>query len=1137
LFVGKSAIIDKRSEVEGGIWSLSPEPPLSHAERGALMKLYSFGSRVDWGEALDVSLFYGRTSELALLAKWIVQERCRIVRVLGMGGIGKSALAITFMRQVTSSFHAMVFRSVRDAPPCMDLLCDCLQVLSPQPLPTLPTSIERSIDLLLECFQTQRCLLVLDNLETLLQERDSEGRIRAGYEDYITLLRRVAETPHQSCLLVTSRESLAELRQQESRQTDVRALRLGGLESDACEQLFEECDLVGTTQDRMRLVQRYVGNPLALKIVAESITELFGGEIGPFLEQDTVIFSSIRDLLARQWTRLTALEQALLIWLAIVREPREETDLHAMLEPPVAVGQVHEALEALYRCSLVERGQQQATFTLQSVVLEYVTEGLVERVSEQIQHALWEYLISYALEQAGAKEYVRQAQERLIVAQILLRLQALSRETDVREDLLLSLLNQLRGWDQEAQGYGPANLIMLLRRLRGHLCGLDLSHLAIRGGYLQGVEMQDTKLCGSMLSDTVFTEALHAIWAVAVSSTGKFWAAGSWRGEVRIWSEGGQRLHLVWQAHTDNVFTLAFSPDERTLATGSWDSTVKLWDVQSGTLLWVGRHTNLVQSVAFAPDGHTLASGGNDTVVQLWDLPSGKPVQTLTSQGNVIYSLVWSPDGHMLACGGFDGCIRLWLLQRGQPAACVKTLVGHSNWVHSLAFAPDGTQLASGSWDNTVKLWDVASGRVLQTLTGHTQRIYSVAWSPDGRTLASASFDKTIWLWDVAQKRYRAALHGHTAAVYSLAFTTDSSRLLSSSEDSTIRVWDVDSGECVRILQGYAVCFYGLDWSPAGSHLVSGSTDGLVIIWEGTGKMSPRVLGAHHWLVHDVAWSPDRRWIASCGWDNAIRLWEPTTGACLYILRNPEQKDILFLGAAWSPDGRWFASGSYLEGIHIWDVTERRLHMVEQTSQIVFRDIAWSPDGTQLASGSNDGSVCLWDPFAGTLQQRLPGHQGIVMKVAWSPDGTRLASAGDGRSGGELLVWEVQSGKCVRSFVGQPALVFAVTWDLSGDLLVSGDSDGTLRWWDVPRGECVRVRQGHQGIIRALRRSPNGQWVASCGDDGAIRIWDLHSGEYLHTLRRDRPYERLDITGIKGLTEAQKATLRALGAVEDASVN
>ena len=195
-----------------------------------------------------------------------------------------------------------------------------------------------------------------------------------------------------------------------------------------------------------------------------------------------MIFSSLRDLLAEQWTRLSALEQALLTWLAIVREPLEAVELHELLlVAPVAEGQVREALEALHRRSLVEQGKQPATFTLQSVVLEYVTEVLVERVSEQIQQGVWEDLISYALEQAGAKEYVRQTQERLIVAPILVRLQTLFQQADALEEQLLGLLDQLRTWDQETQGYGPANLIALLRLLRGHLRGLDLSQLATSG--------------------------------------------------------------------------------------------------------------------------------------------------------------------------------------------------------------------------------------------------------------------------------------------------------------------------------------------------------------------------------------------------------------------------------------------------------------------------------------------------------------------------------------------------------------------------------------------------------------------------------------------------------------------------------
>jgi WD40 repeat protein len=167
------------------------------------------------------------------------------------------------------------------------------------------------------------------------------------------------------------------------------------------------------------------------------------------------------------------------------------------------------------------------------------------------------------------------------------------------------------------------------------------------------------------------------------------------------------------------------------------------------------------------------------------------------------------------------------------------------------------------------------------------------------------------------------------------------------------------------------------------------------------------------------------------------------------------------------------------------------------------------------------------------VRQQLPGHQRGLTSVAWSPDSTRLASASGGGSSGEILVWEVESGKCLQTFAGHCDQVASVTWNQSGDLLISGDSDGLLRWWEVESGKCLRECRAHQGTIWSLKRSPNGRWLASGGDDGAIRIWDLYNADPVQTLRRDRPYERLDITGIRGLTEAQKATLRALGAIEN----
>ena len=158
----------------------------------------------------------------------------------------------------------------------------------------------------------------------------------------------------------------------------------------------------------------------------------------------------------------------------------------------------------------------------------------------------------------------------------------------------------------------------------------------------------------------------------------------------------------------------------------------------------------------------------------------------------------------------------------------------------------------------------------------------------------------------------------------------------------------------------------------------------------------------------------------------------------------------------------------------------------------------------------------------------------MVMCVVWSPDGKRLASGGGVRGGGELFVWDAHSGESLCALNELNEVVYALAWSSSGRMLIGGDSDGMLHWWDVERGKCIQTRQAHQGAIQSLKVSPDGRWLSSCGDDGTITIWELEGGEHRRTLRRDRPYERLDISGVQGLTQAQRASLRALGAIERA---
>jgi WD40 repeat protein len=296
-------------------------------------------------------------------------------------------------------------------------------------------------------------------------------------------------------------------------------------------------------------------------------------------------------------------------------------------------------------------------------------------------------------------------------------------------------------------------------------------------------------------------------------------------------------LDRTLKGHSGWVTGVAFSSDGRRLASGSWDQTVKFWDVPTGQELnTVGKKVKEVQALAFSRDGHWLAAENSKDIVTLWDATTGREIRTFASDralgalgSNWVYSIAFSPDGRWLASGVDDKTVRLWDVTTGRA---VRDFTSLRRSVIYAAFSPDGRWLASGNDDKSIRIWDVATGQEIRRLSGHKKPIFAVAFSPNGHWLASASADKSIKLWDIATGREVHTLTGHGNLVTSLAFSPDGRWLASGSWDKTVKIWDVETGNDVQTLanaRNHSV--YSVAFDSYGRWLASGSEDGTISLW------------------------------------------------------------------------------------------------------------------------------------------------------------------------------------------------------------------------------------------------------------------------------------------------------------------
>jgi len=573
--------------------------------------------------------------------------------------------------------------------------------------------------------------------------------------------------------------------------------------------------------------------------------------------------------------------------------------------------------------------------------------------------------------------------------------------------------------------------------------------------------------------------------SVSFSPDGETLASGSYDNTIKLWNvESGKEIRTL-MGHSNYVYSVSFSPDGETLASGSWDKIIKLWNVETGKEIrtLIG-HTDSVRSVSFSPDGVTTASGSDDNTIKLWNVETGKEIRTLIGHNNYVLSVSFSPDGETLASGSWDNTIKLWNVETGKE---IHTLIGHSNWVNSVSFSPDGVTLASGSDDNTIKLWNVEIGKEICTLTGHSNYVTSVSFSPDGVTLATGSYDKTIKLWNVETGKEIRTLMWHTDSVRSVSFSPDGETTASGSYDNTIKLSNVETGKEILTLSGHFNPVYSVSFSPDGVTLASGSADKTIKLWNVETEKEIRTLIGHSNSVRSVSFSPDGVTLASGSADKTIKLWNVETGKEILTLSGHTNH---VRNVSFSPDGVTLASGSADKTIKLWNVETGKeiLTLIGHSNPV--RSVSFSPDGVTTASGSDDKTIKLWNVETGKEIRTLIGHSASVTSVSFSPNRVTLASGSDDKT---IKLWNVETGKEIRTLIGHSASVTSVSFSPDGVTLASGSYDNTIKLWNVETGKEISTFAVHFYAVWSISFSPDGKTLASGSLDNTIKLWNLYS--------------------------------------------
>lgn len=706
-------------------------------------------------------------------------------------------------------------------------------------------------------------------------------------------------------------------------------------------------------------------------------------------------------------------------------------------------------------------------------------------------------------------------------------------DNDKTSNLLRKVILSTRGNNFLSTGYSGGNALTLLSKFtNGNLTKGDFSETVLCGADLTYSALIDANFTNSDLTDAKVPKVFGAIFSIVVSQDKKLIATTGSNCTIDIWEDGCSEPFLTLRGHNEWIRSLSFSHTGKMLYSGSFDHTVRAWNLETGECIKVfNGHTSRVNSVCLSLDDKYIVSGSDDFTIKIWDPHAGGCLKTLMGHTREVEAVLITQDTQKVISASSDQTIKIWDLDRG---TCLDTLEGHLGRVRGLALNAKEDLLISAGFDHTIRMWNLSTRICVQTFYGHNHaKFSSVIFDESNNRVISSSYDQTIRIWDSETGNCLRTLIGHSDWVRTIALDRHGN-LLSGSDDHTIKRWNLDTGDCIETLKGITGQVRSLAISPDGKSLAIGTEDIGIKIWKDidnqaftTEKIIVQAFRGHDSRINSLKIDASGQLLVTAGFDKTAKVWNLEKRTCRYILRDHTGcvNSVVFI-----PNSDLLATASADATIRIWDLNSGLCLDVLEGHQNWIRGLAVSPDGSTLASGCSNSIIKVWNLSTRTLIGNLYGHEATVNAIKFTSDGRQLISASCDMT---LRTWDLCEMTTLEIFKGHENYVLDLALSDDDKLIASCGQDRTVKIWDKQTKEILHNLVGHQDGVRTLLFTPDKVRLISGGFDGKIKVWDVKTGECLRTLSPATPLARMNITGVKGLTPATIASLKALGAVED----